>query len=145
MAQTNFFPMPDLGDIFVRKNLNGLQEKAMILSVMFNAKSTALWQATMQTKNGIEFITGDREHRNEHDWRPHGWVFDELNNNWYSVEDMAKMTAKRAEEAAEAVTKEPAHKDDFIVADAAAIPNALTAKRKASALPKAELPSLPQV
>ena len=66
----------------------------MILSVMYNPKAPALWQATMQTKNGIEFVTGDREHRNVHDWRPKGWVFDELNSNWYSVADKAKLDAE---------------------------------------------------
>lgn len=140
MAQAHVFPVPALGDIFVRKNLNGLEEESMILSVMFNPKAPALWQATMQTKNGIEFVTGDREHRNIHDWRPKGWVFDEHNNNWYSVADKAKLEAERAAEAAKAAEKEPEHKEDFIVADAAAIPNAFTKKK--SGLPKVDLPTI---
>jgi hypothetical protein len=141
MAITNMFPLPALGDIFVRKNLNSLEEESMILSVMYNPKAPALWQATMQTKNGIEFVTGDREHRNIHDWRPKGWIFDEVNNNWYSASDKAKLDAERAEAAAKEAAKEPEHKDDFVVADAAAIPNAFT-KQKKSALPKVDLPTI---
>lgn len=140
MAQAHVFPLPALGDIFVRKNLNSLEEESMILSVMFNPKAPALWQATMQTKNGIEFVTGDREHRNVHDWRPKGWVYDDVNNNWYSVSDQAKLEAERAAEAAKAAEKEPEHKEDFIVADAAAIPNAFAKKK--SGLPKVDLPTI---
>jgi len=140
MAQAHVFPLPALGDIFVRKNLNSLEEESMILSVMFNPKAPALWQATMQTKNGIEFVTGDREHRNVHDWRPKGWVYDDVNNNWYSVSDKAKLEADRAAEAAKAAEKEPEHKEDFIVADAAAIPNAFAKKK--SGLPKVDLPTI---
>lgn len=140
MAQAHVFPLPALGDIFVRKNLNGLEEESMILSVMYNPKAPALWQATMQTKNGIEFVTGDREHRNVHDWRPKGWVFDDVNNNWYSVSDKTKLEAERAAEAAKAAEKEPEHKEDFIVADAAAIPNAFAKKK--SGLPKVDLPTI---
>ena len=140
MAQAHVFPLPALGDIFVRKNLNSLEEESMILSVMFNPKAPALWQATMQTKNGIEFVTGDREHRNVHDWRPKGWVYDDVNNNWYSVSDKAKLEAERAAEAAKAAEKEPEHKEDFIVADAAAIPNAFAKKK--SGLPKVDLPTI---
>jgi hypothetical protein len=140
MAHTHMFQVPALGDIFVRKNLNNLEEESMILSIMYNPKAPALWQATMQTKNGIEFVTGDREHRNVHDWRPKGWVFDELNSNWYSVADKAKLDADRAAEEAKAAAKEPEHKEDFIVADAAAIPNAFTKKK--SGLPKVDLPTI---
>jgi len=144
MSTSTMFPMPSLGDIFVRKNLNGLEEESMILSVMYNPVAPALWQATMQTKNGIEFVTGDREHRNAHDWRPKGWVFDAVHNNWYSPAEKAKLDAERELAAVRAAEVEPEHKDDFFVADAAAIPNAF-AKRKVSKLPTATVPSLPQV
>ena len=143
MPAAHMFPMPTLGDIFVRKNLNGLEEESMVLSVMYNPRAKELWQATMQTKNGIEFVTGDREHRNEFDWRPKGWVFDNVNGNWYSAEQKAKLDTER-EATAAAATTEPEHKDDFIVDDAAAIPNAF-AKRKVSKLPTPTVPSLPQV
>lgn len=140
MSVTNHFNKPELGDVFVRKNLNGLEEEAMILSVMFNPKAPKLWQATMQTKNGIEFVTGDAEHRNIHDWRPKGWLFDDVLGNWFSPEEKAKVDADR--EAAAVPAPAPEHKDDFIVADAAEIPNAL--KKRAVGIPKVAVPP-PQV
>ena len=140
MPVTNHFNKPDLGDLFVRKNLHGLEEEAMILSVMFNPKAPKLWQATMQTKNGIEFVTGDAEHRNIHDWRPKGWLFDDVLGNWFSPAEKAKIDAER--EAAAVPAAEPEHKDDFIVADAAEIPNAL--KKRVVGIPKVAVPP-PQV
>lgn len=142
MSVTNHFNKPELGDVFVRKNLNGLEEEAMILSVMFNPKAPKLWQATMQTKNGIEFVTGDAEHRNIHDWRPKGWLFDDVLGNWFSPAEKAKVDADREAAAVAAVAPAPEHKDDFIVADAAEIPNAL--KKRAVGIPKVAVPP-PQV
>ena len=69
MPVTHSFNRPQLGDIFVRRNLNGNEEEAMVLSVQYHPKGV-MWQATMNTKNGVEFVTGDAEHRNVHDWRP---------------------------------------------------------------------------
>lgn len=147
MSQTNFFPRPQLGDIFVRRNLNGNEEEAMILSVQYSTRSSALWQATMNTKNGIEFVTGDAEHRNTFDWRPKGWIFDDVNGNWYSPEDKAKLDEARAkaEVAKLAAAPAPEHKDEFIIADAADITNAMTKKRAASPrVPSVTIPT-PQV
>ena len=141
MSLTNSFPRPQLGDIFVRKNLNGNEEEAMVLSVQYHPKG-GMWQATMNTKNGVEFVTGDAEHRNVHDWRPKGWLYDEQNGNWYSPEQKAKLDEIRAVEAAKAAVVEPEHKDDFIVADASDITNAVTRKRLPGKLP---VPQLPQV
>ncbi len=145
MALTNFFPRPSLGDIFVRKNLNGNEEEAMILSVQYSPKAGSLWQATMNTKNGIEFVTGDAEHRNVFDWRPKGWIFDDVNGNWYSPDDKAKLDEQRAAAATKAAASVPEHKDEFIVADAADITNAMTKKRLASPrVPSVTIPT-PQV
>ena len=91
MSLTNFFPRPQLGDVFVRRNLNGNEEEAMILSVQYSTKAGSLWQATMNTKNGIEFVTGDAEHRNIHDWRPKGWKYDETTGAWHSPVEKAKL------------------------------------------------------
>ncbi len=145
MSLTNFFPRPQLGDIFVRRNLNGNEEEAMILSVQYSTRSGALWQATMNTKNGIEFVTGDAEHRNMFDWRPKGWIFDDVNGNWYSPDDKAKLDEQRAAAVAKAAVNAPDHKDEFIVADAADITNAMTKKRLASPrVPSVTIPT-PQV
>lgn len=148
MSQTTAFKRPQLGDIFIRRNLNGSEEEAMVLSIQYSSRpgASALWQATLMTKNGIEFVGCDREHRNIHDWRPASYIFDEVNANWYSPEEKAKFDEERALAAAKAAAeaKAPEHKDEFIVADAADITNAMTRKRAASKLPSVTLPS-PQV
>jgi hypothetical protein len=138
MPQTTKFSRPDLGDVFVRRNLNGNDEEAMILCVQTKPNGQ-LWQAVMATKNGTEFVTGDAEFRNVHDWRPKGWLFDDVNGNWCSPADKAKLDAERA---AAAVVKEPETKDEFIVADASEITNAIT-KKRGIPLPKVSAP--PQV
>lgn len=140
MPQTTKFPRPDLGDVFVRRNLNGNDEEAMILAVQTKPNGQ-LWQAVMTTKNGVEFVTGDAEYRNIHDWRPKGWLYDETTGAWFSQSDKAKLDADRAAEAA--AQPEPEHKDDFIVADASEITNAITKKRSSIPLPKVSAP--PQV
>jgi hypothetical protein len=140
MPQTTKFPRPDLGDVFVRRNLNGNDEEAMILAVQ-SKPNGLLWQAVMTTKNGVEFVTGDAEYRNIHDWRPKGWLFDDTTGAWFSPSDKAKQDAERI--AAAAAKPEPELKDEFIVADASEIPNALTKKRAGIPLPKVSAP--PQV
>jgi hypothetical protein len=139
MPQTTKFSRPDLGDVFVRRNLNGNDEEAMILCVQTKPNGQ-LWQAVMSTKNGTEFVTGDAEFRNIHDWRPKGWLYDETTGAWFSPADKAKLDTERAEAA---VTKEPETKDEFIVADASEITNAVTKKRSTIPLPKVSAP--PQV
>ena len=140
MPQTTKYPRPSLGDIFVRRNLNGNDEEAMILAIQ-NKPSGALWQAVMTTKNGVEFVTGDAEHRNIHDWRPKGWLYDEPTGAWFSPEAKAKLDAERA--AAAVPAPEPETKDEFLVADASEITNAITKKRGTIPLPKVSAP--PQV
>ena len=147
MSVTNAFPKPSIGDIFVRRNLNGNEEEALIVAIQYSPKPNGLWQAVMMTKNGTEFVTGDQEHRNIHDWRPKGWVHDEQLGNWFSPEQAAKITDLRAAEAAKATIEAPEHKDEFLVADAseisAEITNAITKKRGST--PKLPVPQLPQV
>lgn len=144
MPQTTKFPMPALGDIFVRRNLNGNDEEAMILAIQ-SKPNGVLWQAVMNTKNGIEFVTGDAEHRNIHDWRPKGWLYDEQTGAWFSPADKAKLEAERAAKAAAAAAAapEPETKDEFFIADASEITNAVTKKRGTIPLPKVSAP--PQV
>lgn len=138
MSQTHAFPRPSLGDVYVRRNLNGSEEESMVLSVQYKAgAASSLWQATLMTKNGIEFVGSDREHRNIYDWRPQHYVFDDINGNWYSPSEKAKLEEARAAEAAKEAAKAeaPAHKDDFLVADAAEIPNAFAKKRALKVAP----------
>lgn len=149
MAQTTAFLRPQLGDIFVRRNLNGSEEESMVLSIQYSTRTGAssLWQATLMTKNGIEFVGCDREHRNIHDWRPVSYVFDDANANWYSPAEKAKLDEERAAAAAKAAAeaaKAPDHKDEFLVADAAEITNAMAKKKAVPRLPTVTLPT-PQV
>jgi hypothetical protein len=141
MPQSHSFLRPDLGDIFVRRNLNGNEEEAMIVSVMYNPKAS-LWQATMNTKNGVEFVTGDKEFRNIHDWRPKHYVFDDQNGNWYAPAEKEKLDAERVKVEAEKAAKAAgvAEKEEYFVADAAEAPNAI----KKRGLPKVgAIPTLP--
>lgn len=140
MPQTTKFHRPELGDVFIRRNLNGNDEEAMILCIQTKPNGQ-LWQGVMSTKNGVEFVTGDAEFRNIHDWRPKSWKYDDATGAWFSPEDTAKLEVERA--AAAAAAPAPEHKDEFIVADASEITNAITKKRSAIPLPKVSAP--PQV
>jgi hypothetical protein len=144
MSVTNAFPKPAIGDIFVRKNLNGNEEEALIVAIQSGPKAGGLWQAVMMTKNGTEFVTGDQEHRNIHDWRPKGWIHDEQLGNWFSPAQTVKIGEQRAAEAAKAAVEAPEHKDEFLVADASEITNAIT-KKRAPVVAKLPVPQLPQV
>ncbi len=139
MPQTTKFHRPELGDVFIRRNLNGNDEEAMILCIQTKPNGQ-LWQAVMSTKNGVEFVTGDAEFRNIHDWRPKGWKYDDVTGAWFSPEETAKLEVERAVAAAAAPA--PEHKDEFIVADASEITNAIT-KKRGIPLPKVSAP--PQV
>jgi len=73
------FARPAIGSIFERQNLNGLSEESAIVCVQYNPQAVeTAWQGVLVTKNGFEFVSGQAEHRNIHDWRPKGWVTDGL-------------------------------------------------------------------
>lgn len=74
---SSVLPRPNIGDIYVRQNLNGLHEEAAVQCIQYNEKAAAsAWQGVIVTKNGFEFVSGQAEHRNLHDWRPKHWVSD---------------------------------------------------------------------
>lgn len=73
---------PTIGDVFVRQNLNGLMEEAAVQCIQYNDKAPShAWQGVLVTKNGFEFVSGQVEHRNVHDWRPKHWV-DDGHGSW---------------------------------------------------------------
>jgi len=79
---SSILPRPTIGDVFTRQNLNGLMEEAAVQCVQYNDKApTHAWQGVLVTKNGFEFVSGQVEHRNVHDWRPKHWV-DDGHGSW---------------------------------------------------------------
>lgn len=96
---------PTIGDVFVRQNLNGLMDEAAVQCVQYNEKAPShAWQGVLVTKNGFEFVSGQVEHRNIHDWRPKHWV-DDGHGSW--VDPAASVLATAAAQAAVIVQ----HKD----------------------------------
>lgn len=79
---SSILPRPTIGDVFVRQNLNGLMEEAAVQCIQYNDKAPShAWQGVLVTKNGFEFVSGQVEHRNVHDWRPKHWV-DDGHGSW---------------------------------------------------------------
>lgn len=78
---------PDIGDAYHRYSLNGLYEQAMISSIIGPENNPGQWTATVQTRNGVEFLSGSAEHRNRSDWVPVDWTFDDVRHCWMAPEE----------------------------------------------------------
>lgn len=77
-------PRLELGSHVSRISLNGRYEEAVVLSVTCAERdSTKSWSATIIAKNGIEFISGDTEHRGKSDWMPKDWIYHVETGSWY--------------------------------------------------------------
>lgn len=88
---SSILPRPAIGDVFVRQNLNGLMEEAAVQCIQYNdAAPSHAWQGVIVTKNGFEFVSGQVEHRNIHDWRPRHWVSDG-HGSWVDPAAQAKV------------------------------------------------------
>jgi hypothetical protein len=79
-------PRPQLGDKMFRNTLIGLREEALVVSITSH-KSGVNWTAVMMTKNGVEFIGSDKEHRGQFDWAPVSWEYDESRHSWVVPEE----------------------------------------------------------
>jgi len=75
-------PRPKLGDEMYRRTLVNQYEEALVVSVMSPEPDSVSWSATLMTKNGIEFVSGDVEHRTIYNWMPIGWVYDKEFVRW---------------------------------------------------------------
>lgn len=75
-------PRPELGDHMYRHTLIGLREEAMVTSVCGPGNDRGMWSAVMMTKNGVEFVGSDQEHRGKYDWVPLSWRYDEERKAW---------------------------------------------------------------
>jgi hypothetical protein len=83
MSHNSAIPRPALGTIFVRKNLNGNEEEAMLVNTQWHPSGNEYaWQGVLATRNGFEFVSGTREYRNAHDWTPKGWSLNEEDGSW---------------------------------------------------------------
>ena len=79
-------PRPELGAPMCRTSLNGRYEEAIVLSVTCAERdSKGSWTATLIAKNGIEFVSGDTEHRGKTDWMPKDWIYHAETGSWYSA------------------------------------------------------------
>ena len=86
-------PRPQLGDHMYRHTLIGLREEAMVTSVCGPENDRKMWSAVMMTKNGVEFVGSDQEHRGKYDWVPLSWRYDEQRKAWVLPEDDAQAIA----------------------------------------------------
>lgn len=68
------YPMPELGDVFVRETEPGRPERALIISIYGSDQD---WAATMYGRTGREAINGTRERKTIASWRPESWVWDD--------------------------------------------------------------------
>lgn len=75
-------PRPKLGDQMYRRTLVNQYEEAIVTSLIGNEPGSENWTATLMTKNGVEFVSGDVEHRGVHNWMPRGWEYDKDNATW---------------------------------------------------------------
>ena len=75
-------PRPKLGDAMYRRTLVHQYEEAIVVSLISNEPDSVNWTATLMTKNGIEFVSGDVEHRGVHNWVPKGWEYDQAKATW---------------------------------------------------------------
>ena len=75
-------PRPQLGDLMHRNTLIGLREESMVISVSGPERDRAMWSAVMMTKNGVEFVGSDQEHRGKYDWVPITWRYDNERSRW---------------------------------------------------------------
>jgi hypothetical protein len=77
-------PRLPVGTVMSRISLNGRYEEAMLISVTCAERdSTKGWSGTLIAKNGVEFVSGDTEHRNRSDWMPKAWIYHDETTAWY--------------------------------------------------------------
>jgi hypothetical protein len=102
-------PRPELGDKMYRRTLVNQYESALVLSVIGSDPDSASWTATLMTKNGIEFVSSDVEHRGIHDWMPFGWSYNSETGSWSAPAKILKKKNAKMEDPVEA-TKEASTK-----------------------------------
>jgi len=89
-------PRPNVGDTFYRRTLVNQYEEAIVVSILSSDPGTDDWSATFMTKNGVEFVSGDVEHRTPHDWMPKGWVYDPARVAWVPPKSILRDDTKEA-------------------------------------------------
>ena len=91
-------PRCDVGSRVYRKTLVGQYEEALVVSILSATAESSNWSATIMTKNGIEHMNGNVEHRTIYDWMPIGWKFDESLNSWVAPQNILRDDTKAATE-----------------------------------------------
>jgi hypothetical protein len=90
-------PRASVGDRVFRRTLVGQYEEALIVSIMSAEPDSENWSATLMTKNGVEHVNGNVEHRTVHDWMPVGWVYDKEAVVWIPPQEMLRDDSKEVE------------------------------------------------
>ena len=91
-------PRCDVGSRVFRTTLVGQYEEALVVSIMSATPTSATWSATIMTKNGVEYMNGNVEHRTVYDWMPVGWKFDETLVGWIPPQSILRDDTKAAAE-----------------------------------------------
>tara|TARA_R100000234_G_scaffold31116_2_gene18331 strand:+ start:8105 stop:8614 length:510 start_codon:yes stop_codon:yes gene_type:complete len=111
-------PRPKVGDRFYRTTLVKQYEEALIVSMLSQSEDSENWSATLMTKNGLEQVSGNVEHRSIHDWMPVGWRFDATLVGWIPPESVLRDDSKDAADIEDPVEAEAAAKVDVFVVPA---------------------------
>ena len=80
MSRAIGFPRPSILDVMERVSLDGQIEESLIISMKYHKENVDHWNAVLVTRNGFEFVAHQREYRSTHDWRPHGWEYNQKIN-----------------------------------------------------------------
>jgi hypothetical protein len=91
-------PRCDVGSRVYRKTLVGQYQEALVVSIMSASPTADNWSATIMTKNGIEHMNGNVEHRTVYDWMPVGWKFDEAQHGWVPPQSILRDDTKDSAE-----------------------------------------------
>jgi hypothetical protein len=87
-------PRCNVGDRVYRQTLVGQYEEALIVSILSADPTSQNWAATIMTKNGVEHMNGNVEHRTIYDWMPIGWTYDAAQVGWVPPQSILRDDSK---------------------------------------------------
>jgi hypothetical protein len=109
-------PRIKVGDRVFRKTLRDQYEEALVVSILSPSATAERWSATIMTKNGVEHMNGNVEHRSVHDWMPVGWQFDKTLVGWIPPKEVLRDDSKDAADIEDPVAAaDAASKQVFVV------------------------------
>ena len=87
-------PRLDVGARVYRRTLVNQYEEALVVSILSAEPDSENWSGTMMTKNGIEHINGNVEHRTIYDWMPVGWTYSKELVGWLPPQSILRDDSK---------------------------------------------------